>query len=137
MQKHANFLGLAGLIPFIALPLLVIGNHMSLFEASGYFTQYSAIILSFLGAVHWYDAIKRSHNPVQLYIAVLPAIIAWVSLVILNGSVAMSVFGASFLLMLYYDQRTLEMPPAYGRMRQKLTGVVVGCHAIMLWLLSH
>ncbi|XOV78433.1 MAG: DUF3429 domain-containing protein [Aestuariibacter sp.] len=137
MQKHGNFLGLLGLFPFIALPLLVIGNQLSLFEAVGYFTQYSAVILSFLGGIHWYDSFTRTHNPLQLYIAMLPSIVAWLSLVFLNGTPAMVVLAAAFVLMLFYDQKTLDMTPAYFRMRQKLTGVVVGCHAIMVWLLSH
>lgn len=137
MQSKANLLGLLGLIPFVSLPLLVIINTLSLYEATGYFTQYSAIILSFLGGIHWYDSLQRTNKPLQMYLAMLPSIVGWLALILLSGSMALVVLSISFLMVILVDRKLLNMPSAYMKMRDRLTGVVVGCHAIMIWLLSH
>lgn len=137
MQKQGNILGLLGLIPFLALPLLIMSNQLSLYEAQGYFAQYSAIILSFLGGIHWYDSFNRSHNVGQLYFAMFPSIVAWLALVLLTGPLLMLVLSATFLLVLICDHKMLHMTQVYFRMRQKLTAIVIGCHVLMFWLLSH
>jgi len=73
-------LGYAGLIPFVTLALAV------WFLPPDYFQQlhqallsYAAIILSFMGAIHWGLAMasKESVGRLQLAISVIPALIAW------------------------------------------------------------
>ena len=134
MQKHSDFLGALGLIPFVSLPILVLLHSMSLYEAQGLFAYYSAVILSFLGGVHWYDAHNRSHSTSQLYIAMLPSIIAWLSIGLSHGILTIMVLAASFGLLLRYDFVQLKMTPEYQRLRIVLTGVVIGCHGFMIWL---
>jgi hypothetical protein len=46
-------LGLAGLIPFVALALLVALNPRIKEEAASALLAYGAIILSFLGGIRW------------------------------------------------------------------------------------
>ena len=49
MPYSAVFLGIAGLIPFLFLPLSYVFNWLSLTQSALYFIQYSAVLLSFLG----------------------------------------------------------------------------------------
>ena len=134
MQKHADFLGALGLIPFLVSPLLVLAQQLSFYEAQGWFTLYSGVILSFLGGVHWYDAQQRSQSVSQLYLAMLPSIIAWLVLAFGHGIWSLVTLATAFGLVLIYDFIKLEMPPAYQRLRIVLTGVVIGCHCVMIWL---
>ena len=59
MPYSAVLLGIAGLIPFLFLPLSYVFNWLSLTQSALYFIQYSAVLLSFFGGVHWWDAIKE------------------------------------------------------------------------------
>lgn len=134
MQKHMNLLGGAGLLPFAGIPTLILLMQLSYYEGFGLFTLYSAIILSFLGGVHWYDAINRTSSTSQLYIAMLPSIIAWLAIGFTHGASTLLLLANSFLLLLLYDFKQLAMTPAYSRLRAVLTGVVIGSHLVMLWL---
>lgn len=134
MQRHADFLGALGLVPFVALPVMVMLQQMSLYEAQGLFTQYGAVILSFLGGIHWYDAHQRNQSIHQLYLSMLPSIVAWLAIGFSYGTWAIVILSVSFGLVLIYDFIELKMTPAYQRLRIVLTGVVVGCHCFMIWL---
>ena len=135
MTKHMNFLGAAGLIPFVGLPLLLLLQLVSVQEGVAWFTLYSAVILSFLGGIHWYDALNRTSSVSQLYIAMLPSIIAFAVLLFTQGVTALLMLKVSFLALLLYDFKQLQMNAHYLRLRTLLTGVVVGCHIAMLWLI--
>lgn len=134
MQKHADLLGALGLIPFLGLPALVMMNQMSLYEAQGLFSQYAAVILSFLGGIHWYDAFNRSHSVSQLYLSMLPSIIAWLAIAFSYGTWSIAVLSISFGILLMYDFISLKMTSDYQRLRIVLTSVVIGCHLYMIWL---
>ncbi|BDX07036.1 DUF3429 domain-containing protein [Planctobacterium marinum] len=134
MTKHMNFLGAAGLIPFAGLPLLVLMQLVSVYEGVAWFTIYSALILSFLGGIHWYDALNRTSSVSQLYIAMLPSITAFTVLLFTQGATTLILLKVSFLALLFYDFRQLQMNAHYLRLRTLLTGVVIGCHIAMLWL---
>ena len=53
MPYQVVLLGVAGLIPFLFLPLAVVFNLLPLHESARYFTQYSAVLLSFFGGIYW------------------------------------------------------------------------------------
>ncbi|MEQ3652648.1 MAG: DUF3429 domain-containing protein [Glaciecola sp.] len=135
MNKQFWILGYAGLIPFIGLPLLAFTNFLDNMLAYQYFVQYSAIILSFFGGIHWYDALQKDEASHQLYVAMLPSIVAWLSLVTLSGSILLGVLSCSFIGMLMYDKYTLKMEKhkiiAYTQLRMILTTVVVLSHLAM------
>ena len=134
MQKHADYLGIMGLLPFLCLPVLVLLQQISLFEAQGLFCYYAAVILSFFGGIHWYDALNRSKSVLQLYVAMLPSIIAWITISFSYGIWTLGVLSLSFGGILLFDFMLLTMTPAYQRMRIMLTGIVIGCHLFMIWL---
>ncbi|WP_414827586.1 DUF3429 domain-containing protein [Alteromonas sp. H39] len=140
MPYSAVFLGIAGLIPFIAMPLLVITDSLSLSEGARYFTQYSAVLLSFFGGVHWLDALQHNRTNHQLYVAMLPTIIGWLCLVFSGDVKVLGVLSVSYIAILFYDKFTLTLPQkiviAYTTVRMALTTVVVICHAVMIVLLT-
>lgn len=134
MPFSAFILGGLGLLPFVGLPILHLTGFISLYEAGSYFSQYSAVILSFFGGVHWWIAVNKPTQSAQLYVAMLPSIIAWLSLVLLPEKLTLMVLAGSFLGIFLYDFLTLKGPPLYMRLRAFLTGIVVGCHAFTWWL---
>ena len=135
MPIQFKLLGYAGLIPFIMLPLLAYTEVINYFYSFQHFVQYSAIILSFFGGIHWYDALQNNRVNHQLYVSMLPSIIAWLSLLILDGNMLLGVLSCTFIGMLMYDKYTLVMEKAkviaYTKLRLILTTVVALCHLSM------
>ncbi|MBY5993339.1 DUF3429 domain-containing protein [Ferrimonas balearica] len=131
MHPHALWLGLAGLIPFWSLPLLRGLEWLSPERALEAFTLYSAIILSFLGGVHWYPSVIERARPRQTYIAMGPSILAWLSLLLLPPLWALGPLALGFIGVLLYDFRRLTPPPGYWNLRLILTTVALLCH---LWM---
>ncbi len=87
-RRAAWALGLGGLVPFLACALLSAagpdGWRPFAFSA---LVAYGATILAFLGAVHWGLALnapeaERAAGPARLALGVLPALWAWVSLLL-------------------------------------------------------
>ncbi|MCU0806941.1 MAG: DUF3429 domain-containing protein [Candidatus Contendobacter sp.] len=121
----ALWLGGTGLIPFIApVVALWLGSPAWREPAWAVLHGYAAIILSFLGAVHW-GAALRDNDPGRLWQAmgwsVVPALLAWVTLMLPHRH------GVALLLL------TLGWLPAwYGRLRRALTAGVTACLALAL-----
>jgi hypothetical protein len=135
MPIQFKILGYAGLLPFIFLPLLVTADMINYIYSFQYFVQYSAIILSFFGGIHWYDALQNNRVDHQLYVAMLPSIVGWLGLVFLDGNLLLGVFSCAFIGMLMYDKYTLIMEKSkviqYTTLRLAITTVVVLCHLTM------
>lgn len=139
MPKLANLLGYAGLIPFIGLPLLSLLGIIDKNLAYIYFVQYSAIILSFFGGIHWFDAITNNNGKQhQLLVAMLPSIVAWLSLICLTGTWLLCVLSVAYIGILMYDKYVLALPKRllfeYISLRVILTSVVVLTHLAMAWI---
>jgi hypothetical protein len=135
MPIQFKILGYAGLIPFIVLPLIAFTDMSNYFYSFQHFVQYSAIILSFFGGIHWYDALQHNRVNHQLYVAMLPSIVGWLSLLFLDGSVLLGALSCAFIGMLMYDKYTLVMERRkvieYTTLRLVLTSVVVLSHLAM------
>ncbi|HQT87027.1 MAG TPA: DUF3429 domain-containing protein [Acidiphilium sp.] len=83
----ATLLGLAGTIPFIALLAIVATRPLDAPVATISMIDYGAVILSFLGAVHWGFALEPGGmvrdartNDQRLVFGVLPALMGFVAL---------------------------------------------------------
>lgn len=131
MHPHAHWLGVAGLTPFWGLPLLASLGLLGIEAAQSAFLAYSAVILSFLGGIHWYASVIAHPQPTQTYSAMMPSIIAWLALVLLPAGGALALLALSFIVLLIYDFRTLSPPPGYWNLRTTLTTVAVICHGWM------
>lgn len=129
MIRTARRLGYAGLIPFaLGLVLMVLADDpMRGHFGSRLLIAYGAVILSFLGAVHWgwclRDAGLTAPPGPQLAWAVMPALFAWVSL-LLPTKTGLLLQAAAFLAAYGVDRTRLRGEPLwtwYGPLRLNLT----------------
>ncbi len=140
MSNTAKILGLMGLLPFLSACLAPLLGWLSLSESARYFTQYSAVLLSFFGGIHWWDAVSNKRSNHQLYIAMLPTIVGWLCLVFSGDLRVLGVLSLSYLGLLIYDKFTLVLDKEdiiqYTGLRMILTTVVVMSHGWMIYLLT-
>ena len=138
MPPQAKLLGYLGLIPFVTIPVAVILNVLSYPQAFAFFTQYSAIILSFLGGIHWYAAITENRYSHQIYVSMLPSIVGWMALIGFIDARTLGILAFAHIALVFYDKFTLRLEPQmiieYTRFRITLTTVVVACHGLMVWI---
>lgn len=132
------WLGAGGLIPFVLLAggLWVVPPeyHPVLHD---WLRTYAAIILSFVGAVHWGVAMlhrdmAEQDRAVVMGWSVVPALVAWIGLLMqLRAGLALT--AAMFVLQYTMDRQLgarFPLPPWYLRLRRGLTVVVVACLAM-------
>jgi hypothetical protein len=135
-ESTAKVLGYAGLIPFVVfsigcwIPLPMITNVAQILIA------YAAVILSFMGAVHWGVAMSSTDQQRgKVFIAsVIPALIAWPAL-LLSQPLAMSVLLSGFIGLYAYDrsvEKSQALPDWYIPLRTRLTFTVALCLAAAL-----
>lgn len=135
-EYTAKTLGYAGLIPFVVfsigcwIPLPFVTN------AAGILVAYGAVILAFMGAVHWGIAMAGTDpNRGRYFIAsVIPALIAWPALLV-GAQLAMVILLIGFVGLYFYDrsvQREQVFPGWYIPLRTKLTAIVSLCLAAAL-----
>lgn len=84
-QRLAQALGYAGLIPFVCLAFALVARAQSNSPASPWLTvflvAYGAVILSFVGALHWAFSLQRNElGAGWLVWSVVPSLIGWVAL---------------------------------------------------------
>jgi len=132
-ETTAKALGYAGLIPFLVfsigcwVPLPYVAN------APFILTTYGAVILSFMGAVHWGVAMARQdqHRDNYFIASIIPALIAWAAL-LLTQAMALVILLVGFIGLYVYDrsvEKAQALPGWYIPMRTRLTAVVVLCLA--------
>ena len=139
----ATLLGLGGLIPFLlcgfgSVWVLEPVNATRLLAG---LVTYGAVILSFLGAVHWglalEDDVGLADRP-RLVLGIVPALVAWASLLIfLEGQTepALALLAAGFLGVMAVEQRASRaalIPRGYLALRWFLSLVAI---AVMLAVL--
>jgi glutaredoxin len=126
--EAGRWLGYAGLIPFFAalLGYLVGGASRQPYFAHQ-FIAYGAVILSFVGAVHWGVALATgSMQVMRMSLSILPALLAWAALLLPAGAAAWLLL-AGFVALRAWEAsppvaRTL--PNWYRELRTRLTGAV-------------
>jgi uncharacterized iron-regulated membrane protein len=132
-------LGYAGLLPFIACVLAIapLEGEARAFAVRA-LVAYGAVILSFLGAVHWGLLLRRpaAGAPVRLAIGVLPSLTGWAAL-LLPERYALALLVVALGGFWLYEHRvvgTALLPPDYLKLRRSLTLAV--CALLTLGLLS-
>ena len=133
----ARWLGFSGLMPFAAFALaglLPLAPFHA--EAPAVLLAYGAVILSFLGGIHWGLAIAEA-DPARLFarlsFSVLPSLLAWVGL-LLPKPAGLLLLAAGFALMLVTDLRLAAAPGWYRHLRLPLSAGAIG--ALLLGLLG-
>ncbi len=127
-------LGYSGVIPFVVLAVCIaLGfdlNALGITDANGKLISYGAVIISFIGAVHWGVAMHTSGSKQNLLFiySVIPALVAWVWM-FFNDRAALFGMGLTVAAMLFVDRQLLSdsVPRGYLKMRLHLTVVVAGC----------
>lgn len=132
-------LGFGGLLPFVVLAAAVWADshHSSLwFDA---LMGYGAVILSFVGALHWGFAMSRSdmtaHQRTRCFVwSVVPALMAWIALS-MTPKYACALLIAGFLIHFWQDKRLIQLvnlPAWYLPLRLQLT--FVACMSLLFAL---
>lgn len=136
-RRLAWGLGVAGLIPFaVALLLAWWGPTVWQVVATYSFVYYSAVILSFLGGVHWGAAIQNAQEGSRrrLVLAMVPSLLAWPALM-MNTVSGLWILLAGFILIGGYDmsrEGRVGFPRWYLTLRAVLTLVVAILHGFLL-----
>ncbi|RZU98028.1 DUF3429 family protein [Spiribacter vilamensis] len=128
-QSHpvaANWMGYLGLLPFAATAA---GPWLGLAWTLEWLLAYGAVILSFIGAIHWGLAMGQ-HNPApaSFHASVIPALAGWIALG-LPTLIALPLLAAGFIAWRFWEFRyaTVTMPRWFRRLRTVLTlGAVAG-----------
>ena len=131
IPEMAIFWGWAGVVPFalltgtaISLPADVVGKALQMLVA------YGAIILTFMGGVHWGIAMKDGEGRAWLYTTgILPSLVA-VLAIALPSKPAIVTLAIGFAGLLVYDIQLVRhghAPKWYARLRLQLTLAVIAC----------
>ena len=118
LRNRALLLGYLGLLPLLAGAVLLIADTRQDLAIQG-IQNYGAIILTFVGAIHW----GRAMNTVSvrlLTVSVLPSLLAWACL-FLPPSAGLPLLAAAFLAVLLHDGREYEDLAWFRRLRMHLT----------------
>jgi hypothetical protein len=123
----AAWLGAAGLLPFLGLALaaLILGGAASA-TALRALLAYGAVILSFLGGIHWGLAIAAPATQrltAWLCLSIIPSLLAWVAL-LLPAPAGLLLLAASIAAMLLPDRRATasgQAPAWYPALRLPLS----------------
>ena len=139
----AVVLGIAGLLPFIGCGLGAISGSQRADVMLSALIGYAAVILSFLGGVHWGFALGEvpPRQPrLRLGLSVVPALIGWVAVIIslgLSATIALGVLIAGYIATLVVEvqgrQRGL-VDAGYVWLRWPLTIVAVAMLVTVLVL---
>jgi hypothetical protein len=137
VPRPALVLGLGGLVPFWAgavVPLVLPDLAPMLM---GMLLGYAAVILAFMGAVHWGLAMA-SPAPDAPWLryggSVVPPLVAWIALM-LPVPAALVVFSAAFALLFAADLKAVEAgwaPRWYPALRRLLSVLVILALAVAL-----
>ncbi len=128
-------IGLAGVIPFLALTVVVVlGFELFIGREVSFLLTYGAVILSFLGGIIWGQilssfSLKSEKVGLQKYllISILPALISWVSLLI-EPRFGLILLGICFGCLFFVDKKLKIIninPVWYFKLRRILTILVV------------
>lgn len=130
----ANRLTWAGVVPFIGTAIVgAIGFYQA--QMLSVFLIYSAVILSFLGGIHWGLAMAGKLDRAQgtLIICMLPPLVAWAAYAFAPPLWTLGLLALMYLFWLNYDLSRVS-DKWYQNIRRPVTFVVVGSH--FLWFIT-
>lgn len=136
----ALLLGAGGLLPFVGLALLgVLKTEWSVFLLSA-LASYAAVILSFVGALHWGYAVHAQSDGrlalVQYSWSVLPALVGWLALQLPLG-MALRVQALAFVVCYAIDHGLAaaeQVPRWFLRLRGALSAIAAAALLGASWI---
>ena len=121
----AKLIGFGGLVPFAGCAVLMYSDSPSASIVALFANAvYGAVILSFVGAVHWGLTMRGDRSPYWYIWSVLPAIMGWLAIVMLEIKISLLALAIAFTLAWSVDrQASLQglIPAWYMQMRHILT----------------
>ena len=125
-------LGAAGILPFVLLGVGSLGgNPQSALTSARGLVGYGAVILAFLGGVHWGFALEEQGDGralrQRLGLGVVPSLIGWAGIfasVIADPALSLAILIAGFIAVVITEWR------AHRR------GLVPGGYMVMRWVIS-
>lgn len=132
--RLAILLGYAGLIPFISGAIGIwITPPAWRTDVLMALLHYAAVILAFMGAIHWGLAMAREHQDDaahrQLGLSVLPALLGWLAISSgLSALLALALLISGFIGLYLADVHAVKLelaPRWYTALRKPLTAVVL------------
>lgn len=152
-QRLARTLGYAGLIPFLYLAFGLVESAQSRNSAGAwliiFFVAYGAVILSFVGALHWTFCLQRDElGAGWLVWSVVPSLIGWAALcgaAVMNDPLRqqklialMLITGFVAQLIADFRMRHILTPAVWPewlmRLRVQLTAVACASLAVLLFI---
>lgn len=128
VPQAAFVLGFLGAVPFVGLALLgVLGGPLGDWARVA-LLAYGAVILSFMGGVHWGWAMAADEpSYARLGTSVLPSLLGWAGLLV-GGTPGFIILAVSFAALLWLDLQAIaegRAAPWYRSLRWPLTVIVV------------
>ena len=126
-EKNAKQLAYAGIVPFVILALGCWNDQFSLY-AGRWLAGYAAVILSFVGAVHWGIALVRPQEERRLLFSILPALSGWLVLMV-SIRLALPALAIAFVMVWQTEREQYFswLPDWYLQLRSRVTVAVAAC----------
>jgi len=133
-SQYASILGYLGLLPFIIPNILLVYDEGHAALWLNILITYAAVILSFVGALHWAFAMTLPELSLQqrrwgFAWSIIPAMVAWVSLVVagFDGLLIMAAFFVANFMQDVFVSKNASLPNWYVRLRFHLSLVATSC----------
>jgi glutaredoxin len=130
-KKLVLVLGYAGIIPFILFSLLAFSAELHAWAIRAN-VAYGAVILTFIGAIHWGELLQRfssdltRNDRLVLIVSALPSWLAWVVLIdYFNPASSLCILISGFMAMCAFEGKLKAYSSAwYRKMRMQLSYTV-------------
>lgn len=129
-KRRVTWLGYLGVLPLLTATLLTTLNWQHEL-AVDFVKNYSAVVLTFIGAIHWGRAIDSQQNGLVTF-SVLPSLMASACLM-LSAVVALPLLAIGFVLLLLVDYQLFTSVDWFRLLRLRLTLVVVSL-IVVSWM---
>lgn len=137
----ALILGISGLVPFVGLAGMIgLGPEVWYGYSLMALSYYGAVILTFVGALHWGYALKQSEPDgeswLQYGFSVVPALLAWLSLIFPVWT-ALRLQAAGLIMCYLFDRsmvRKEPLPQWFLQLRALLTAVGAASLSFASWV---
>ncbi len=131
-ERRVHWLGYLGVLPFLLGSGWVLADPASA-TAQAFFKNYAAVILTFVGAIHWGRAM-HTRNTRLITVSVLPSLFAWVC-IMLPFTTALPLLSAGFIMLWLLDSHQYRHADWFRQMRLQLTVMVVFL-LLVTWLVA-